>query len=178
MVDININEKYYFIKGYDNYIITESGKVYSNRRKKDNKFVELTVKGWQYKDRYLSICLCGDNLEYKYVQLHRLVAEYFCEGYFEGAVVNHKDTNIHNNHYTNLEWVTQKENINKSYISSGINQVRNFKEYIIIHPNGEKSNKLKGCGEIFKYIDDNSLKTSKTGLRKYRKSNGYILQEI
>lgn len=177
MVSINIKEKYYFINGYNNYIITESGKVYSNRRKKDNRFVELKIKGRQYKDRYLSVCLCGDNLKYKYVQVHRLVAEYFCDGYFKDAVVNHKDTDIHNNHYTNLEWVTQKDNINKLYISSGVNQVRNFKEYIVIHPSGEKSDKLKGYGEIFKYIDDNDLKTSKTGLRKYRKSNGYILQE-
>lgn len=42
--------------------------------------------------------------------VHRLVATAFCEGYFEGAVVNHKDFNRHNNVYTNLEWITPSQN--------------------------------------------------------------------
>ena len=175
MFIINIKERYFFIEGFSNYIITESGKIYSNRRKKNDCFVELKIKGRQYNDRYLSIWLCGDNLERKYVQIHRLVAIYFCPNYFDGAVVNHIDSNIHNNHYTNLEWITQRENVIKSYESSGINQVRNIKKYIIVHPNGKTSNTLNGCSDIFQYIDDNNLIVSKSGLRKYRKSNGYNL---
>lgn len=178
MVNININERYYFINGYNNYIITESGKVYSNKRKKNNKFVELKIKGRQYKDRYLSVCLCDENPKHKYVQVHRLVAKYFCDGYFDGAVVNHKDANIHNNHYSNLEWITHKENINKSYITSGINQTRNFKYYIIIHPDGTNSDKLKGFTEVSMYIDKNNIDTSKTGLRRNKKSKGYVLKEL
>ena len=47
--------------------------------------------------------------------VHRLVAKAFCDGYFEGAVVNHKDFNRHNNVYTNLEWVTASENQKHTY---------------------------------------------------------------
>lgn len=43
--------------------------------------------------------------------MHRLVAEAFCEGYSEELQVNHIDANRLNNHASNLEWVTAKENI-------------------------------------------------------------------
>jgi hypothetical protein len=46
------------------------------------------------------------------VRVHRLVAHAFVSGYFEGAVVNHKDENRRNNRADNLEWVTFAENLN------------------------------------------------------------------
>lgn len=42
--------------------------------------------------------------------VHRLVAFAFCQGYFEGAVVNHKDEDKRNNNADNLEWCTQSYN--------------------------------------------------------------------
>lgn len=42
--------------------------------------------------------------------LHRMVATLFVENPDNKNVVNHKDCNKLNNHYSNLEWVTFKEN--------------------------------------------------------------------
>lgn len=53
------------------------------------------------------------------VKVHRLVAEAFVEGMFEGAHVNHIDGDKTNNHCTNLEWVTQAEN-NRHAIEAGL----------------------------------------------------------
>lgn len=44
------------------------------------------------------------------ILVHRLVAKAFVPGYFDGAVVNHKDENKGNNRAENLEWVTDHEN--------------------------------------------------------------------
>jgi 2-hydroxy-3-keto-5-methylthiopentenyl-1-phosphate phosphatase len=44
--------------------------------------------------------------------VHSLVAEAFVDGYFEGAIVNHKDENKTNNRADNLEWVTYRQNSN------------------------------------------------------------------
>jgi hypothetical protein len=44
--------------------------------------------------------------------VHRLVAKAFVPGWFEGAVVNHKDENKRNNLPSNLEWVTFAYNLN------------------------------------------------------------------
>lgn len=43
--------------------------------------------------------------------VHRLVASAFVEGYEEGKVVNHIDCNPSNNRASNLEWLTQAENL-------------------------------------------------------------------
>jgi hypothetical protein len=60
---------------------------------------------------YLNVVLEPNNNRRRgSVPTHRLVAEAFCHGYKPGLVVNHKDLNKLNNHYTNLEWVTDKEN--------------------------------------------------------------------
>lgn len=45
------------------------------------------------------------------VSVHRLVAKHFCSGYKEGLVVNHIDGNKANNTASNLEWVSQSENM-------------------------------------------------------------------
>lgn len=168
---VDIKERYCFIDGHKDYIITEYGDVYSL---KYGYMKKMALKGRQYKDRYISIGIC-DNNKVKYHQIHRLVAKYFCKGYFEGAVVNHKDANKHNNMASNLEWVTHKENIHKSYETSGVDQTRNYKNYIIVNRDGNKSNLLKGKQELEQYVLDNKLNVSITSLIKYCSSKGYKL---
>jgi hypothetical protein len=69
---------------------------------------------------YVRTMLYNDKLGVrKGVKLHRIVAMLFLdpvEGKFD---VNHKDGNKSNNHYTNLEWVTNQENIQHS-IETGL----------------------------------------------------------
>jgi hypothetical protein len=62
--------------------------------------------------------------------VHRLVAKYFINGYFEGAVVNHKDCNKTNNFYSNLEWVTRSYNSKHAYINGLQHGSFNKKPYI------------------------------------------------
>lgn len=50
----------------------------------------------------------------KSVSVSRIVALTFCDNPNNYNIVNHIDENKHNNHSSNLEWTTQKDNINKS----------------------------------------------------------------
>lgn len=47
--------------------------------------------------------------------IHRLVAETFSHQPSDKHEVNHIDGNKHNNHISNLEWVTRSENIKHAY---------------------------------------------------------------
>ena len=175
---LNIGCRYVRIDGFDCYYITELGDVYSYRDR-DSK------TGWQglrkmkphwssCKNKYLSVTLCNKGKQQEFM-IHRLVAQYFCDGYFEGAVVNHKDSNIKNNRFDNLEWITQKENIHKSYISSGIDQTRNFQIYNFYYKN-DFIGQFKGRPAVCKYIDEHNLDCSKTGIVRNNKSKGHRLE--
>lgn len=62
---------------------------------------------------YLIISLLKNNIRKSYY-LHRLVAEHFLSNPNKYEKVNHKDFDKKNNNIDNLEWVTQKENVNYS----------------------------------------------------------------
>lgn len=98
------------VKDYPKYIIDESGVILSSSR----GFRE--VRPQVDKDGYLRVNLCHKNRK-KHKLVHRLVAEAFA---FKTSdirnVVNHKDSDRKNNHITNLEWVTVKENNEHAYI--------------------------------------------------------------
>ncbi|QKF93807.1 HNH endonuclease with NUMOD4 motif [Fadolivirus algeromassiliense] len=62
---------------------------------------------------YKEVCLY-DNItkNSKYIKIHNLVAIHFIGNKpSDNHMVNHKDKNKLNNHYTNLEWLTNHENI-------------------------------------------------------------------
>lgn len=92
------------INGYDNYKIFPDSRIYSISSKKFIKHIP-NDNGYVY----VTLCKKGEKKQNKYV--HQIVAEHFIDNPDNKAQVNHKDYNKKNNHYTNLEWVTQSENI-------------------------------------------------------------------
>ncbi|MFP7414368.1 NUMOD4 domain-containing protein [Priestia filamentosa] len=112
-----MNEIWKPVKGYEDlYEISHLGRIKSlERRLYDSKGNFLRVqpeiirtnetKSKRYKQFHLS-----RNNKRKNVYIHRLVAEHFIDNPFNKPHVNHIDGNKTNNHYTNLEWVTLKEN--------------------------------------------------------------------
>ena len=62
---------------------------------------------------YLKVILCKENVR-KNNLIHRLVALTFIPNPDKFPVINHIDENQQNNHVNNLEWCTQKHNVNYS----------------------------------------------------------------
>ncbi len=91
------------IKNYDDYYITDCGKVVSNKRQ--CLFVLNTADdGWGY----LNVKLGG-----KTVYIHRLVAEHFLDR--DESEVNHIDGNKKNNNVSNLEWCSRSFNMKHAH---------------------------------------------------------------
>lgn len=93
-------------KGIDlQYIINEHGDIVSLEHVSFLKYRHFETD----KDGYLKVTLRIRGKSKKFF-IHRLVAMMFVPGYDEEKVVNHKDGDKQNNHYSNLEWVYSWEN--------------------------------------------------------------------
>lgn len=103
--------KLIFLNSY--YFLYASGCIAN----KFGKFLKTENNGRGYITVMLS---CGAEFQKRYY-LHRLIADAFIPNPENKPVVNHKDTNRSNNNFENLEWCTQKENIDHS------NKMGNYK---------------------------------------------------
>lgn len=79
--------------------------VYSDGRIKSNGIRKVFLKGYDCGYGYDSVKLNGKNF-YR----HRVICECFLGKRPDGYTVNHKDGNKLNNHISNLEYITRKEN--------------------------------------------------------------------
>ena len=100
------------VKGFENYLITEDGKIINSKTGR-------TLKPDIIWDGYERVTLCKNGVTIRF-RVHRLVAEHFIPNDDPTRdQVNHKDGNRRNNSVYNLEWVTCKENINHGKKSTG-----------------------------------------------------------
>ena len=101
------------IKGYEGkYQISNKGNIRSLNYRRTGK-TKILQPG-KDKDGYLLIGLRKDGKKKTY-KIHRLVAEAFLENPNKKPQINHIDGNKQNNHISNHEWTTNKENMAHSY---------------------------------------------------------------
>lgn len=94
------------VQGYEGlYMVSNDGRVKSITRYKKELKPSIGSSGYYYVQLWHDgKCKCRN--------IHRLVAQAFCENPENKPFVNHLDENKLNNSATNLEWVTHKENCN------------------------------------------------------------------
>lgn len=125
------------VKNYENYIIYENGTIYSKKNKKYLK-QQLNHKG------YPVVKLCKNGVQKEFF-IHRLVAMHYIPNPKNKPQINHKNGNKLINCVSNLEWVTNKENIAHAW------------EFGLSKSNPEIS-KANGLNSAKKLIDINTNK--------------------
>jgi hypothetical protein len=89
------------IEGFENYKITKCGKIWSDKTKK-----------------YLKTQINNGYQTFKSKSLHRLIAIVFISNPNNYPIVDHINENKLDNRICNLQWITQKGNINKCPINT------------------------------------------------------------
>jgi hypothetical protein len=137
------------LKDFPGYFITEDGRVYSawkrkglggrNGSKSYLDYTDLTeLKPSFTFDGYLRISI-NKGLKRMTLRVHRLVADTYIPNPNNLPQVNHIDENKQNNHVSNLEWVTNRQNCEhskcrykwtiKNLVTDEIIEVKNLSEY-------------------------------------------------
>ena len=149
-----------------NYTVYPDGRIYSKRFK---KFL-TPKKNW---DGYDRIQIWKDG-ECQMISWHRVVAETFIPHPSECNVVNHKIGIKNDNRVDNLEWVTQKENIEHSIKTN----LRPLKKTIVYDKKGNfigQFNSLKEAANAVGARDDSASRVANGYLKS---THGYIFKFI
>lgn len=90
--------------GYQYYLVSNYGRVYSLKQNKILKYNTVT-------NNYLEVKLKRSDGIFEHVKVHRLVAMAFNENPQHKPIVHHIDCNNQNNKADNLMWVTAEEHM-------------------------------------------------------------------
>lgn len=169
------------IHGFEGqYQISSFGRVKSLDRILPHK----THGTWHIKERILKTGRSGPGKKkYLIVQLHvghgqmdsrtvhRLVAESFIPNPLNLPQVNHKDGNTENNHVSNLEWVTELENVDHAWQNGFCSPIVDAKRKPVINlDTGERFDSLADAERSF----GGSIGTISHALNgKHKRAHGY-----
>jgi hypothetical protein len=143
------------IKGYEGlYQISDKGRVKSLARKVNHPhsgfqtLKEKILKSGKNSRGYLVVILCENKIR-KTSMVHRLVATTFLRNFGDKKTINHKNGVKTDNHLGNLEFVTQKENVQHSY-NMGLSNNRGEKSCLSKLTEKEvlQIRDLRGCGRF------------------------------
>lgn len=146
--------KYKQITGFEDYLIYDDGSIFTMKGKK-------FLKQFSHPKGYSMVRLSQQGVP-KTLLVHRLVASHFISNEEDKPQVNHIDGVKTNNHVSNLEWVTAKENVHHA-IATGLNELRGekhgrafLKEEQIIKMRHLYENEQFTTGEIAKQFNVSS----------------------
>ena len=128
-------------------------------------------------DGYKRVALFNNGKRYEY-RVARLVADAFVDNPEDKPQVNHKDLNTINDHFENLEWVTNKENSDHATLNGRREGILrgNYKAYTFTNMYNGKSFTILGFKNLLKYF--NVKDTCKRTLSRRANTGDYIKKGV
>lgn len=138
------------------YEINENGTIFRNVKSKKQNKIKLD---YHHSNKGYYVTFCRFKGKPTRVMIHRVVAECWLGDCPEGYEVDHIDRNSHNNHYTNLRYVTKNEqmknrdhsNISKTGSKNLENSRRKRMKPVIINSN-EETRVFESYAECSRYL--------------------------
>ena len=153
------------VKENEDYEVSSNGRV---RNVKTNRIMKTFTNSRGYEQ----VCL-RKNKEQTTKKVHRLVADSFYDGDHEGYDVNHIDGNKSNNHISNLEFCTRKENINHAF-QTGLKKPSRQKKVRVLET-GAVYESIRECARSIG-CDQSIICQCLSG--KMRSANGYHFERV
>lgn len=147
--------------------VSNTGKMRNATNKKEYK-LHISKTGY-----YQVVISLGSRTNKKVFRVHKAVAETFIPNFKKYKVVNHKDLNKLNNNVLNLEWCTQKYNMEHA---SKNNAFANTKRGVESHKAKLNENNVKFIRE--NYIPFSKDYGSRALARKFNMAHGTLLDII
>ena len=184
------------LKDYeDRYLISDSGNIISKKYK--GKYLKPYINNNGYKSVTIT-----NGIKYKNCRIHKLVALTFIPNPENKPWINHKDGNKLNNHVSNLEWCTPKENVIhalqtglsiKHGIYSGTavltdekvieihnflkNKIHSIEELSIIYNTSITNIRSIAKVESWKHLRLEPIKLKHGGKNMYNKNQDYLINQ-
>lgn len=160
-------EKYILIPGFDNYAVSSKGNL---KNVKNGKVLKLHTN----KSGYNTYVLSQDSIK-KCFKIHRLVGILFIPNPTNKPYINHIDGNKSNNHVSNLEWSTAKENDTHAR-ANGLKKNNKPVKSIWIE-NGTQT-VFYSTGEASAVLGINKGTIHKVLSGKYKQTHGYMFEYL
>ena len=144
------------------YQVSNFGRVKSLGNGNSNFSKERILKAGKHKSGYLNVILCK-NSKQKNFKVHRLVAFMFINGYFDGAEVDHIDTDKTNNNVDNLRWCTKIVNQNNPLTLKHLSEAKKGKEKTDEHKRKMSKSKTGEKNPMYGRTGENHPMSGRTG---------------
>jgi len=136
------------------YSVSNFGNV---RNDKSGRILKQVISNSGYK------CVCLYLPKLKYCTVHRLVAKAFIPNPDNLSDVNHIDEDKSNNHVSNLEWLSHKDNLNygslpsrRKQFNTGINVLQANQLMKYLHPTLQITKRIKRKKIVVDGVEYNS----------------------
>ena len=160
-------ERWVVIDEFPNYEVSDHGRI---RNSKTGRILRtsVTYKGYEI------VTLTRGGTQ-RTVKVHKLVADAFCEKYYDDMDATHLDGNRLNNRADNLDWWTRRDVQRRSYRIHGRRQIHRMRAVRLVE-----------TGEVFESIGEASaaLGISKGAIsralnrRSMSTKEGYHFEEV
>jgi hypothetical protein len=138
------------IEGFSNYLIEDTGKVFS-LSKKDY------INSYENNCGYKFVSIKSDEGKWVSSYIHRLVAKSFLENPNNYPNVLHLDDNPKNNNINNLKWGTQSENISLCSLHGRISRKNKYIKNPITWRLKDPTGKIHTTTNLKQFCIENNL---------------------